>query len=83
MRNFVFNKAMELRRDTLKTIVSLYEKDQLREKFPKIVREILPGDNPVYRNNIYRERERFLNRESKFILILIMKRREILSFLNL
>lgn len=57
MRNFVFNKAMELRRDTLKTIVSLYEKDLLREKFPKLVREILPGDNPVYRNNIYRERE--------------------------
>ena len=57
MRNFVFNKAMELRRNTLKTIVSLYEKDLLREKFPKLVREILPGDNPVYRNNIYRERE--------------------------
>ncbi|WP_319370238.1 monomeric [FeFe] hydrogenase [uncultured Ilyobacter sp.] len=57
MRNFVFNKAMELRRDTLKTIVSLYEKDLLREKFPKLVRKILPGDNPVYRNNIYRERE--------------------------
>jgi [FeFe] hydrogenase (group B1/B3) len=48
---------MQLRRDTLSTIISLYEDGLLREKFPKLVKEIMPGDNPMYRSNIYRERE--------------------------
>lgn len=57
MRNFVFNEAMKLRRQTLVKIAKLHLNGNLIEELPKLNKALLPGPNPTYRASLYHERE--------------------------
>lgn len=57
MRNFVFNEAMKLRRQTLVKIAKLHLNEELIKELPKLNKTLLPGPNPIYRASIYHERE--------------------------
>ncbi len=56
MHNFVFNETMKLRRETIIKLANLYEKGELKIELPKLVKKILSGPNPKYRDSIYHER---------------------------
>ena len=43
MRNFVFNRSIKLRRETIIKLAKLYETEKLRWELPKLNKTILPG----------------------------------------
>lgn len=57
MRNFVFNEAMKLRRQTLIKLAKLQIDNSLKSELPKLNKTMLPGPNPTYRASLYHERE--------------------------
>lgn len=57
MRNFVFNEAMKLRRQTLIKLAKLHLNDNLKSELAKLNKTILPGPHPTYRASLYHERE--------------------------
>ena len=57
MRNFVFNRSIQLRRETIIKLAKLFETGRLKWDLPKLNKTILPGPDARYRTSIYHERE--------------------------
>ncbi len=57
MRNFVFNRSIKLRRETIIKLAKLYETGKLKWELPKLNKTILPGPTAQYRTSVYHERE--------------------------
>lgn len=62
MRNFVFNEAMKLRRQTLVKLAKLQIDNNLKAELPKLNKTMLPGPNATYRDSLYHEREVLMQR---------------------
>lgn len=53
----ITNKTMQIREKAIVEIVRFLRNGTLKKELPKIVKRILPGPNPTFRESIYVERE--------------------------
>lgn len=53
----ITNKTMQIREKAVIEIVRLLRAGKLKEELPKLVKKILPGPNPTFRESVYVERE--------------------------
>ena len=56
------NKTTQIREQAVIEIVRLMRQGELKAGLPKLIRRILPGPNPTYRDSLYMEREVLMQR---------------------
>lgn len=78
--NIKLSSVKELRKLTLQAIVDLYENGILLEELTKLPKMLLSGEQPTYRDSIYREREILKQRIKVYLNLNISKVRDMELF---